>query len=1043
MFNELPRGKPARYLSEVRLFFRSKLRGINMKKEIKKYKEAIIVAISSILLSILVVHHWFSNSTIMYYWDSFIMLDIMRTWDYIFYAWTNSIFPGSTSLGGWSLIPYWSIFQLVHKATGSVSFAQEFLFAGLMFASLVSFYLLLSHISKTVIGDGIKHPLLKAGIYIFSMMYTFNLYTFYYGYFMLNPDVFILAFLPLNIYALLRMYPLSMVKQKVEKKFIFLFFITMLLMTSGFATYIFLAQYLIWISLYLALFLFISKTKVFSVKTISLGIFFILMILSQWWWFFSALLTFENRYDVEAQIGTTVWFDAGLIQSWLLNTTRILGVTLGLSNLFSWSHYYENPWFTLPLFTLPLLIIFLLTKFNKLKNKPLLFFLFTIFLFSLFIVKFSNPPFAFIMKFAFHNIPFFGAFRGAYHKAGMYYVFSYFILSGAGFYLLNRYLLTQKKRLQAYISIFALVIAAVVVTGPYFLFYKNNIVKLTYTFNNHDYKFMAKTKVPPEYYQLKSFFDPLCSGTATVIIPRGGWISSADWPKYNNSYVGIDFIPQIIRCEFMTTVVFDHKPEVSNQGLFFLLDHGDYAGFKNFLTQSQVGYVVVRRDHIPYSPTSWVYVNPKKVSKALDRDPDFKKLLENDLVMLYAFKPLSTLRNYGFALPADTVYTDSPLTTYQDYSILASFSPNSIGKTIINTKPGYNDYTQYVNTYISEAICESCTKVYPNNVQKTVQRKLTIHKDGPYTCRVTNFDNETKIDKLSIEDKNGNSTEVNPSSQLFLQEGTYPVSINYTLKHVFDRSHADIQPGQLIKIPLGRISQGDYRLTYKVNNKTYSVEGFLTKTNISTDTLKKRPFGREGDGVMFTDPRPTSPIETNVDRQFTANEFSNDFYTLYFNAEKVKNATVSAKITDITINKVVHDEQVTFSCGTTTSIGDSSDTKNLKVTQQTPVRYTVILPKSFKKGFLTSNKSFDYNWVAYSVADGKKHVFKHMESGYSNAWFIDTVKNKIITIEYIRQARIEKNGIITVIAFIIVFLLYLKLVNIGYPKTSKKPKKRT
>lgn len=1007
----------------------------------KKYKEAIIITAFSFILSFIAVYHWFSDNSIIYYWDSFVLLDAQRTWEYLYYAWSNSIFSGSATLGGWSLIPYWSLFQMVHLLSGSVSFAEGILYGGLMFASLVSFYLLLSHLTKLIIGNEINSPLLKVGNYIFSILYTFNLYTFYYAYFMLNPDMFILAFLPLNVYALLKIYPLNSVKYSIEKKWIFIFFTTALLMTAGFATYVFLAQYLIWVLLYLFLHFLASKTKIFSFKTISLLVFVFLIILSQWWWFYPALLTFENRYDVEAQIGTTVWFDAGLIESRLLNTIRLLGVTLALSNEFIWSKFYSDKWFTFPLFIPPLIIIFLLSKFNQLKHKIIIVFLLVIFLFSLFIVKFNNPPFAFITAFAFHNIPFFGAFRGAYHKAGMYYAFTYFILSGVGFYYIIRYFLQQKKQIRLFLSFLTIIVVGIIITGPFFLFYKDNITKLSFTFDNKDYTFKSKTRVPPEYHELKSFFSSKCPGKPTVIVPRGGWISSANWPKYDNSYAGIDFIPQIIRCEFMTTVVFIPKPEVSNQGLFFLLDHGDYKGFKNFLTQGQIGYILVRKDHIPYSPTSWVYVDPKKVSSALEKDSDFKRIFENDLLTLYEFNPLKEIKNYGFALPGDVVHTNSSLTTYVNYSLLAKHFPTSIGKVIINTKKEFNRFKSYVTSHVLESSCISCNEKKPNIVVKKAERKLSVQEEGLYSCQVTAFDNETKIDGIKVTDSNGNTTVLSSPAENYFQKGDYAVAIDYAVKHVFDKPQAELKSGELVKVPLGKISQGEYRLTYKVENKDFSVEGFLTKNELSAQALKIRPYGREGDGVLFTDPSPASATAREVERIFTANEFTNDSYTLYFNAEKIKTSSgIPAKITDVTINKVVKEELITFSCGKGNSVGSDSDTKSIKVTQVNPTLYKVVLPESFKKGFLTSNKSYDGHWIAYSSAGGKKRIFDHLQSGYANAWFIDTGEDKTVTIEYVQQNKMIKNGVITGIVFLISFLLYLKIVNANNKNTLAKKK---
>lgn len=1007
----------------------------------KRHKHIILVLITSLALSILSVYHWFNGGHILYFWDSFILLDIQKSWGYIFYSWYNGIFPGSAPVGGWSLIPYWLVITFAHKVFGSISFAEQLLYTGIAFTSLVSFYVLLSHLTEVIMGEVAKNPLLKIGNFIFAIFYAFNLYTFYYVYFMFNPDAFIIAFLPLNIFALLKIYPLSKIKDSDpgnKWKWIFLFFITLLAMTSGFASYVFLAQYFVWIVFYLLLYFFISKTKLISIKTLSLILFLLLVVLSQWWWFYSALLTFGLRYDIEAQIGTTVWFDAGLIESRLLNSIRILGVTLSLSNEFNWSKFYQNSWFTFPLFIFPLVIIYLLTKLEKLQSKSLVVYMLAIFLVSLFIVKFNNPPLASVMQYAFYNVPFFGAFRGAYHKAGLYYIFSYFVLSGIGFYYLNKLFIEKNKRFKSFILFSIITVTGIILTAPFFLFNKDNIRELDYTYNNKKYSLIAKTKVPPEYYDFKSFFSTMCLGKASVIIPRGGWISSADWPKYGLSYVGIDFIPQIINCEFMTTVVFDAKPEVSNQSLFFMLDQGDYKGVKNFLYQHQLGYLIIRKDHVPYSPTTWVYVNPERVASEIKKDPDFNNIYENDFLILYELKPLKKITNYGFALPANVVYIDSALTKNKDYALLAKHSPYAIGNMVVNEKDNLNRFRSRINNYISESICKDCDKLRPNSEEKKAERILTIHQDGMYNCQADIFDSETKVEQITIKDKAGNVNIISSPVKLPLLKGDYSIVIDYRVKHVFDMPLVEIKSDELIKVPLGKISQGDYRMTYKVDNKEFGVEGFLTIGELEGDVLRKRVFGREGDGVLFTDPVPFSNKKSSVQRLFNANEFTNYPYTLYFNSEKLRSAKGAARITDLTINKVVSDEIITFSCSMGSMVDNNQNTQGIKVKQISPVFYTVTLPREFENGFLTFNKSFDSDWYAYTVINGKKKIFDHQISGYANAWYIDSRPDGEIKIEYKRQNIIEKNAIASLLAFFAFFLLYLKLVRVKKPKKNKK-----
>lgn len=992
----------------------------------KNHKQIIILVFISILLAFFSVHHWFQNGYILYYWDTNLPLDIKNTFTKFFYSWFTIIFPGGPQTGAWSLLPYWAIISLVHKFSSSISIAQRIVYTVLLFTSLVSFYSLLSYLAEHIIGK--EHSnILRLGNFLFAIFYTFNLYTFYYAYFMFNPDAFLIAFLPLNILALLKIYPLTKTDKPFEKKWIFVFFTSLILMVSGFASYVFLAQYFIWITFYLLFYIIILKKKIISLFTFSVALFLFLIVLSQWWWFFPALLTFNERYLIESSLGTTIWFEGGIKQSQLLNSIRLLGIPLAISNSFSWSSFYSDKLFTFPLFFIPFLILYLVRRIKELKHKGLIVYLLLIFLLSLFLVKYSNPPFAYLLRFAFDNIPFFGAFRDAYHKTGIYFIFAYFLLSGLGFYLINKSLLERQKRFLLLLLFTAVLIAGIVVTGPYFLFFRDNIIKLNFIFDNKTYTISAKTKIPPEYYDLKTFFASKCSGKATLIIPRGGWISSAIWPKYNSSYVGIDLIPQLIDCEFITTVIFPQEPELSNQSAYVLLDQGDIQGFKNFLLRNQIGYLIVRKDNVPYAPTNWMYVDPEKVKIKVEKDQDFQRIYQNDFFLVYQFKPLNAIDNYGFALPSQVIYTDFTFTKNLDFATLVKQMSPSIGSVILNTTGYYKKFNSSIDSFLSSAKCIDCASEQKNSENKTVSREIAIYRDGLYKCEANKLDIESKITSFEI-NNNGEKISSTESTEIFLSQGTYPVQINYSTKHVADLPSMEFKKGEYVIIPLGKITEGDYRLTYEVENKDQDVEVLLSKSELSSKEMKIRKYGEEKSPVVFTIPLSLSKKDNIVDRTFTVNYWTNDSYFLYLNAPKSTSVSKNkALFKNLSINKVIKPEDMIFSCGLEETKVDTTFTREMKVYKESPVLYKVVFPEDFHNGFLTLNKSFDDKWIAYSVENGKKHIYNHVKSGYANAWYVNSLPNREIVVEYTMQELIEKNAILSLIVFISILFVYLQI----------------
>ncbi len=642
-------------------------------------------------------------------------------------------------------------------------------------------------------------------------------------------------------------------------------------------------------------------------------------------------------------------------------------------------------------------------------------------------VKFSNPPFAFVLKLAFDKIPYFGAFRDAYHKSGVFYLLSYFLLSGIGFYLITQYLLEKQKRFFLWLLFVFVLIAGIVLTGPYFLFFRDNIIKLRFIFNNKNYTISAKTKIPKEYYDLQSFFSNKCGNKTTLIVPRGGWISNAHWTKYGTSYVSIDLIPQLIDCQFITTIIFPQEPEISNQSVFLLLERKDTGSFKKYLLERQIGFIIIRKDHIPFAASSWMYVNPEIVRGQVEKDKDFSKIYTNDYFDVYKFSPLEKINNYGFALPEGVIYTDLDFTKMLDFSTLSKKMSSEIGKVVINSKDNYKQFSSLINSYLSSAKCIECDNKKENSESQTIKREIRIYKDGQYACEADRLDLESKISSFDIEEQ-GVKEKFSEPAKLQLAKGKYSVDINYSTKHIIDLSQEEFKEGEYVKIPLGRISQGDYWFSFDAENKERYVEILLTKNELSNEDIKTRKYGEEGKKVVFTSPLSPSEKEIKVSRVFTTDYWTNDNYYLYLHMPKDKLiSTDKSLIKNLAINKVVKPEDIIFSCSFEDKNINSVFTSEVKVVKKTPVFYQIVFPKNFSKGFLTFNQTYHDNWVAYYYKDGKKQYFNHLKNGYSNGWYIDSVPAGEVFVEFTTQKPMEENAIVSLIVFVGVMLVYLRV----------------
>jgi hypothetical protein len=174
------------------------------------------------ILPIPILYHWFSNGTIIYFWDANFPVDPILGLYHYFYLWNERIFPGFFDTG-WSWIPYIILLAFFNTVFHSLSLVQAFLYWILLVSSLLTFYFLLRYLIS-VIGLKGTHWI-KSICILGSILYTFNTYVFYYSFRIFNPQEFITSFLPLNFFALLKLFPMERLQEPRTKKNTFVWFL--------------------------------------------------------------------------------------------------------------------------------------------------------------------------------------------------------------------------------------------------------------------------------------------------------------------------------------------------------------------------------------------------------------------------------------------------------------------------------------------------------------------------------------------------------------------------------------------------------------------------------------------------------------------------------------------------------------------------------------------------------------------------------------------------------------------------------------------------
>ena len=547
--------------------------------------------------------------------------------------------------------------------------------------------------------------------FIVGILYTFNVFTFFNFYFMFNPGAFVLALLPLNILALIKLYPVDG-SSKLNKNnlWMWIFFASLFGMSPGFTVYVFFLQYLIWIGLYLLFFWIVQGRRIFHSKTLEIILFYVVIILANLWWFFPAFLDISASYIGQSSFGTTYWFDRGFQPSQLLNVMRFLGSGLMINNKFSWNTFYEdNNLFTFPLFIFPFLLISSVV-FLRNKMSNVLIFMLSMTLVSLFIVKFSNPPFALILSFAFHYVPFFGGFRDAFQKAGVYFIQGYFVFIAMGFVVVTNYLIGIKRRIILVFFILLCIAGSIIISGPFSLFFGNNTKTISFRVDNKKVTINAKTQVPTEYYSLKHYLeDNKCREESIAIVPRSGFITDEVWKKYGTSYIGQDMLAGLVDCNFISTAMFNEHAEYAIQAPYIQLQQGDFAAFKGYLEQVGIRYVLIRHNFVPYQPLAWVYVNPINVENRLANDKDFIKVYNDDFFTLFEDKNIKK-QQFGFKITRDAIYLQSGLRSGPEYAAISKTIGSREG--VLLTYP--YDQAKYEDRTIAQVIstdCLGCVKI--------------------------------------------------------------------------------------------------------------------------------------------------------------------------------------------------------------------------------------------------------------------------------------------------------------------------------------------
>lgn len=669
-------------------------------------------------IAVFVTYRWFSGGTMLYYWDANVPLDTTVSWQNFLYPWSSNRLPGFTQ-SGWSWFVYWGVLSLFKTLFHSVSSAQWLLYGVLIVLSIVHFYFLLKRLMSDILPvQSLKF--VRSVSLLFGIGYGLNLYTFYYGYFMFNPEAFIICFFPLSFLTLYTLFPLvnNQTTQKRAWWFI-LYILSQIMMIPGFTSYVFLLQYVFILGLYFFLYLIFSKhgRKRKNILLLTLVVFVTCCV--HWSWFYVSKLGFNELYTSQISYGNLEDIEVVSKNMSLLNLFRLFGGAMMNNNAFPWDNLLlSQSIITLPLFLFLFCIVYLLFRLREVKHRiPILFFC-AIMLVSLFIMKMGNPPFMPFMSWLIKTIPYLNAFRESVQKAGLYFLPSFFILSGMGLlFMVNA---IQRRVYKIAFTVFAVVPAFLLLCSPFFFFGNDNIKKINFFYGKDQYVFSAKTIVPAEYYELKAFIEPVCNGKNILVYPRTGLISNAIWKKYNASYVGQDYLLGLINCTISSAQLINTEAEAERTAVYGYINDNNSADFKRYLILNKLHFVLIQKDSVPYLYTSRPDIHYSVVESWLKSDPDFTEKFSNDYFTLFEYIPLKTDQGYGFALSSTTTYTNAKLTTSNEYKNLFHALGNASSFLILQRNDLVERFSELTTTYDIQSNCVGCVKVLPSKTQENI-----------------------------------------------------------------------------------------------------------------------------------------------------------------------------------------------------------------------------------------------------------------------------------------------------------------------------------
>jgi len=304
---------------------------------------------------------------------------------------------------------FWYFFPLL-KIGLSMAQAQAISYAVLYYLPFLFCFLLFRR--------GLKTSLLAA--FLASFFYVLNPFWIGQWYVPLPHNLVIFTLIPAICF-------LVSIFWSKPKKLFFFSFLTFLFLSFANANPSFTCVAFVSIFSFVFTFWFYQKRD-FAFKKILGRYFFILLsfFLSGAWWLLNPIFSLKTIY-YENFTGKTN------VVEWLQSVSKLATLQNVVSLRFALPFTREHPLVTyLPYFFssfvnlfcyLPFALILLTTPFLYKRDKKLTFLLYFILVIAIFLTKALNPPFGNVFLFLFQKIPYFGIFKSAPEKFGIFYLF--------------------------------------------------------------------------------------------------------------------------------------------------------------------------------------------------------------------------------------------------------------------------------------------------------------------------------------------------------------------------------------------------------------------------------------------------------------------------------------------------------------------------------------------------------------------------------------------------------------------------------------------